>query len=75
MGAYRCSVCNRDRCSHTHGYIVCERCGDAFCENCAQNEEDLCEGCYMDLKAKAEEQTEIGSEMADAFDKIVGRNE
>ena len=58
MGGYICSVCNKDRCSHTHGCIVCERCGDMFCENCAQNEEDLCEGCYWDTMTKASEQTE-----------------
>ncbi len=58
MGAYTCSVCNRSRCSHVHGYNVCKRCEDEFCENCGQNEEDLCEGCYMDLLAKATELTE-----------------
>ena len=58
MAQYRCTACGRDRCTHTHGYIECKRCGDPFCENCAQNEEDLCEGCYWDTVAKATEQTE-----------------
>lgn len=57
MGAYTCSACDRGRCSHEHGYNVCERCGDVFCDNCG-HDEDLCVGCYMDLLAKAGELTE-----------------
>ena len=66
MGAYICDVCDRMFCSHEVNYMYCEKCEQAFCEDCwieilhedQELTDDICGECYEDLKIKAGELTE-----------------